>query len=416
MTHSLDEIISCVKNQDKWRGGETLNMIASENCMSKTAQNLSSSDFGHRYAEGLVFNRAYQGQKYQDEIEQICIDLTKEVFNAPMVDVRCPTATTANLAIFFGICKPKMPYFSLTVPSGAHISFRDIGGAGVRNLDIHDIPYDQSKFNIDTDKLAEQMHTVKPRLITLGGSVFLFPHPVKEVKKICLETDTYLHYDGSHVLGLIAGGEFQQPLQEGADILMGSSHKSFPGPQGAIIACTNEKAFKKIQRGIFPGTVSNHHLWRLPPLAVTLLEMKQFGKEYAKQVIINAQTLAKEMDKIGIPVLAKELGYTKSHQVLIDVSEFGGGAVAAKNLEAANIICNKNCLAKDDVNSAMDNPSGLRLGTQELTRMGLKETDMKTIAGFYRRIVVDKENPEKIKAEVTAYRQTFKKIAFSLDK
>ena len=421
--HSLEEITTCVTNQDRWRSTETLNMIASENSMSKTAMNTVRSDFHHRYAEGLVGHRAYQGQKFQDQIEQITIDLTKDVFHSDFAEVRAPTATIANLALFFAFCKPKDDYFATTVPDGAHISYRKFGGAGCRSLNIHNIPYNPDKFNIDVDQFADQLLTTKPKLITLGGSVYLFPHPVNEIAKICKETNTIIHYDGSHVLGLIAGGEFQQPLQEGADILLGSTHKTFPGPQGAIIVGSNSllqknpKALKKIQKRIFPGLVSNHHLWRLPPLAVTLLEMKQYGKEYAQKTIENAQALGKYLDNLGIKVIAKEYGYTKSHQVVVDVKEYGGGGQAAINLENANIICNKNLLYQDDVSTALDNPSGLRIGTQELTRWGMDHDDMKSVAEFYARIIIDKESSDRIKKEITQFRQQsqFTKIQFSLD-
>jgi glycine hydroxymethyltransferase len=415
MTHSIDEITACLKNQDQWRGTETVNMIASENMMSKAAQQLIVSDFEHRYAEGLIGERGYQGQKFQDEIEQIAVDLTKELFGTDFADVRCPTATTLNLAIFLGLAKANHDYYSLTVPSGAHISFRKFGGAGCRGLNIHDIPYDNDNFNIDVEKFTEEILTVKPRLITLGGSVYLFPHPVKEIAAVCKEAGTILHYDGSHVLGLIAGGEFQQPMAEGADVMIGSTHKTFPGPQGAIAVTNNKKYFKKIQRAIFPGLVSNHHLWRLAPLAVTLLEMKKYGKVYAKQTISNAKALATALDKVGINVLAKKFGFTQSHQVVVDVSEYGGGSEAATNLELANIICNKNLLVQDDISVAFDSPSGLRLGTQELTRIGMKEADMKSVADFYGRIIINKEDPLKVKSEITAFRQQFPQIHYSLD-
>ena len=161
--------------------------------------------------------------------------------------------------------------------------------------------------------------------------------------------------------------------------------------------------------------MSNHHLWRLAPLAVTLLEMRQFGPVYAKQVILNAQALAAALDHEGVPVVAKNMGYTASHQVLVDVSEFGGGSVVAQSLEGANIICNKNLLPWDDVDEAMGNPSGLRLGVQELTRFGFSQADMNTIAQFYRRIIIDQENPAQVKSEVTTFRQEFPQIRYSID-
>ncbi len=421
--HNLEEIQNCVLNQNQWRGKETINMIASENSMSNTALKLSASDFHHRYAEGLVGKRAYQGQQFQDEIEQIAIDLTKDLFKCDLAEIRAPTATIANLAIFYAFCKPNDDYFSTTVPDGAHISYRKFGGAGCRGLKIHDIPYNPDKFNIDVEKLSDELLSIKPKLLTLGGSVYLFPHPVKEIAKICEETKTIIHYDGSHVLGLIAGENFQNPLKEGADILLGSTHKSFPGPQGAIIAGSNRileknpKAIKKIQNKIFPGLVSNHHLWRLPPLAVTLLEMKKYGIDYAHQTISNAKQLALELDKQGIKVIAKKFGYTKSHQIIVDVKEFGGGGQAALDLERANIICNKNVLYHDNVNQALENPSGLRIGTQEITRCGMLENDMKSIAEFYARIIVNKESPIKIKNEIVDFRkqEKFSTIQFSFD-
>ncbi len=416
----LYKIEKCVENQNKWRGSETLNMIASENLMSSKAKNVMENDFEHRYAEGLVGKRAYQGQKYQDEIEQMVIDLTKKLFKCDFVDSRCPTATTANLALFCGLMKPGDNYFSLQLPHGAHISFRKFGGAGCRNLNIHNIPYDEKKFNIDTEAFIEKILKYKPKLITLGGSVFLFPHPVKEIAEVCKDTNTIIHYDGSHVLGLIAGGEFQDPLTEGADILLGSTHKTFPGPQGALIMANDKsldkkkKMYKKIRNAIFPGLVSNHHLWRFPPLAIALLEMLKYGKEYAEQTIKNAKSLAQNLDSYGFEVLAKDLGYTKSHQVLVDVSSFGGGAIIAKKLENANIISNKNTLFKDDVKTALKNPSGLRLGTQELTRIGMKEKDMKEVAKFYKRLIIEKENVEQIKIAVTNFRKEFIGTKFSI--
>ncbi len=417
----LDQIFTCVQNQTRWRGSETLNMIASENQLSKTAMNLMNNDFHHRYAEGLIGQRAYQGQKFHDQIEQIAVDLSQSLFHADFVDVRCPSATIANLAIYYAFCKPGDLYYATTIPDGAHISYREVGAAGYRGLVIHDIPYDSSRFNINVDALSVQLTQEKPKLLTLGGSVFLFPHPVKEIAKICQETQTILHYDASHVLGLIAGHEFQDPLKEGADCVIGSTHKTFPGPQGAIVLANNtllqkkEKGFRKIQQKIFPGVVSNHHLWRLPALAVTLLEMKEFGTTYAHQIVLNAQSLGKALDQRGIPVLAKKLGYTQSHQLILDVHAFGGGGVIAHRLEEANIICNKNTISGDDVNTALDNPSGLRIGTQELTRLGMKDRDMKNVADFFARIIINEEPSEHVKRDVLTFRRIFSDIHYSFD-
>ncbi|MFX1311432.1 MAG: serine hydroxymethyltransferase, partial [Promethearchaeota archaeon] len=377
----LKIIKKCVENQNLWRGKKTINLIASENVLSRTAESISYSDFAHRYAEGVVYHREYQGQRYQDEIEQIAIDSVKNLFGCKFVDVRCPTGTTANIAVYYGLCNYGDKIFTLSVPNGAHISMRKFGGAGLRGLKIFDIPFDNDRYNIDMDLFGNLILGIKPDLITLGASVFLFPHPITEIKKICEDIGTIIHYDGSHVFGLIAGGEFQNPLSEGADVLMGSTHKTFPGPQGAIICTNDESLFHNIERGIFPGTVSNHHLHRLPPLAIVCEEMSKFGKNYARQIIKNAKAFAAELDRKGFKVLGKKLGYTESHQILVDLSEYGKGLKNAQLLEKADIITNKNLIHSDEVNFA-SNPSGIRLGVQEMTHLGMKEPEFKIIAEF----------------------------------
>lgn len=412
----IEQVNNCVSNQNYWRGNETINLIASENSISNLAKSLSYSDFAHRYAEGVVYHREYQGQKYQDEIEQITVNSVKNLFSCEYADVRAVSGTIANIAIYYGLCKRNDPMFSLSVPNGAHISMRKFGGAGLRGLKIFDIPFDYENYNIDMDLFGNLILGVKPKLITLGASVFLFPHPVKEIKEICTETDTLIHYDGSHVLGLIAGGEFQDPLGEGADLLMGSTHKTFPGPQGAIIVTNHEKLIHKIEKGIFPGTVSNHHLHRLPPLSIVCEEMKNFGKAYAKQTVKNAQAFASALDRNGFKVIGKKLGYTKSHQVLLDLSEYGKGLKNVRLLEKADIITNKNLIYGDNVaKNSVKNPSGIRLGVQEMTHFGMKEPDFSLIAEFFQRIIINGESPERIKEEINKFRGKFLKIHFSFD-
>ncbi|MFX1374957.1 MAG: serine hydroxymethyltransferase [Promethearchaeota archaeon] len=411
----LKIIRKCVENQNLWRGQKTINLIASENVISQTAKSISYSDFAHRYAEGVVYHREYQGQRYHDEIEQIAIDSVKNLFGCKFADVRCPAATTANIAIYYGLCNHGDKIFTLSVPNGAHISMRKFGGAGLRGLKIFDIPFDYDRYNIDMDLFGNLILGLKPNIITLGASVFLFPHPITEIKEICEDIGTIIHYDGSHVLGLIAGGEFQDPLVEGADVLMGSTHKTFPGPQGAIICTNNENYYHNIERGIFPGTVSNHHLHRLPPLAIVCEEMKKFGKNYAKQTIKNAKAFAAELDRKGFKVLGKKLGYTESHQILVDLSEFGKGLKNAQLLEKADIITNKNLIHGDEVDSA-SNPSGIRLGVQEMTHLGMKEPEFKIIAEFFKRIIIDGEIPDRIKKEVNELRSKFLNINYTFDK
>jgi len=410
----LKVIVETVQKQEEWRGRSTLNLIASENKMSPLARALLPSDFNHRYAEGEPYDREYQGGGLIDLIEDLCIKLASRVFNANFVDVRPISGALANLAVFFALTKPGDVLLSLSIPAGGHISCGEVGAAGCRGLKVYSIPFNHEDMNIDLEALASVVEKAKPNLITLGASLILFPHPVKEIRKIAEPYGTLIHYDAAHVLGLVAGGVFQDPLKEGADVVSSSTHKTFPGPQGGMLLANDETLFRKVKKAVFPGLVSNHHLARLPSLAVTLLEMLLYGKEYATQIVRNAKTLAKALHDYGINVLGAHRGFTESHQVVFEASKLGGGGEAARRLEEADIIVNRNLLPWDAVGK-VHNPSGVRIGTQEVTRMGMKEREMETIAELMWRLLIKREEPERIKEEVHKLLADFNTVRYCID-
>ncbi len=415
MVMDKDKVLEIVKRQNRWRGTECLNMIASENIMSPTAKKAYVSDFMHRYAEGTPFKRFYQGARNIDELESKAIELAKEVFGATKADLRAISGGVANAAAFSGLTSHGDLLISPGVVGGSHISHETFGVAGVLGLRVEHAAFDEEKYNIDVDDSVRKIRKLKPNLVTLGGSVILFPHPVKEFKSACEDVGAKLLYDGAHVLGLIAGGEFQDPFKEGADIMTASTHKTFPGPQGGIIlGNTDDDTWKKVKFRVFPGLVSNHHLHRIPAMLISMLETQEFGKEYARQTIKNARTLGGAMDELGFSVIASNRGYTKSHQILVDVRENGGGKWAASALEEANIILNKNILAWDDVNNP-DDPSGLRIGTQELTRIGMKESEMKHVAELIKRVIIDTADTVSVREEVMEFRKDFQSIHYCFD-
>jgi glycine hydroxymethyltransferase len=391
----------------------SLPMIASENVTSPMVRQVLSSDLGHRYAEGQVGHRFYQGCKYVDVIESKAIELAKDVFNAPHVNVQPISGVNCNIAAFFALADPGDKLIALAVPSGGHISHAKFSAAGIRGLKIYTHPFDNNIMNVDVDAMVKNIKKVKPKVVMFGASLFLFPHPIREAREACDEVGASIIYDGAHVLGLIAGGQFQDPLREGADVVTGSTHKTFPGPQGGIILCQKKYA-DIIDEAIFPGTVSNFHLHNKAGLAITLAEMKKFGKAYARQIVKNSQALGAYMDELGFNVLCKDLGYTKSHQIAVDVSKNGGGSVLAEKLEKANIITNKNLFPWDDVHTT-DNPSGLRLGTQELTRIGMKEREMKEVAKLFKRVIIDREQPEKVKKDVVHLKSQYQTVHYCFD-
>jgi len=406
----MKRLLSLLNKHDEWRKN-CLNLIASENVMSPIAERAYISDLMHRYAEGMPYKRYYQGLKYFDIIEDKTIKFFQKHFKADFVDVRPISGTSANLATFSALSKKGDKILTLGIQGGSHVSHEKPGAAGILGLKVFHFDFDKKNLNIDVKKAKEKIFKIKPKFIVLGGSVILFPQPVRQLKKICQRTKTKIIYDAAHVFGLISAGFFQNPLKEGADIITSSTHKTFPGPQGGIILGNIEKDLqKKIRKKVFPGVLSNHHIHRIPALYITLLEIEKFGKGYAKQIIKNAQTLAQELYNFGFNVLGKEKGFSLSHQVVVDVREQGGGDFVAKRLEKANIILNKNVLLGDKIDVRY--PAGLRIGVQEMTRYGMKAKEMRSIALFMKEVILDKKNPEKIKKKVISFRRNFKEVKY----
>jgi glycine hydroxymethyltransferase len=408
------EILEYVKAHEKWRS-ECINLIASENISSKTTDRAICSGFMHKYAEGWPENRYYQGCFYVDKAELKGNSYFYQLFEPEYVDLRPISGATANIAMFFGLTRPGDTIISLHTSDGGHISHAEFGAAGLRGLNVKTFPYDNEEMNIDPDKTCDMVRKESPDLVVFGASLFLFPHPVKEVKDAAEEVDALVAYDAAHVLGLIAGRTFQNPFDEGAQIITGSTHKTFPGPQGGVIMIkgVEQERAANLQWATFPGVMSNHHLHHMAAKGVTAAEMLEYGEAYADQIIKNAQAFGQALCEEGFTVVAEHKGFTKSHQIALDFKDFIG-KWAAQTLEKANIITNKNLLPWDPVENS-DNPSGMRLGTQEMTRVGMKESDMVYIAELFRKVIQDKKDPESVKKDVAEFRKDYQKVLYSFD-
>jgi glycine hydroxymethyltransferase len=415
------------RNHENYRSVECINLIASEGLKSPAVNEMLSlsADLECRYAEGEndleghVKKRYYQGQKYISEIENYATDLMKSLFKCNWADVRLVSGTHANLATFKGLSLAAKNRKMVVTPlsCGAHISHDYAGLAGaVLGLENINHVYSIEELNIDPDKSAHVIRAAKPGIVTFGGSLFLFPHPIRELKAVADEVGAYVAYDASHVLGLIAGGAFQDPFREGADFITSSTHKTFPGPQGGVTlgnACDTrtEKAIKSIQFAIFPLSASNTHLGRLPALGIAALEMKLFGAELAKQTVKNAQIAGQSLCENGVKVLCESKGFTMSHQIAVDVCDLGGGRQIAKDLEDANIILNKNLLPYDDQTNR-DNPSGVRIGFQDVTRRGFRENDIKHLCDLMLSVMKGKRKPAEVKLDVIALKKEFNRVKY----
>ncbi len=401
-------------------------MIASENVSSPAVRRAMISDFGHRYAEGWVGERVYAGTKYIDKVESLAMDLIKEIYHVKFADVRPISGVVANLSVYTALTQPGDVVMALPITKGGHISMGPLTGSkgqfiggtagAVRGLDVKYIAFDDENMNIDVDKTIKRMEKYNPRLIMLGGSVILFPQPVKEIVEAARSIGALVNYDAAHVAGLIAGGQFQHPINEGADTMTFSTHKTFFGPQHGAVITNDEEKFELIKRANFPGLLSNHHLHAVAALAIAASEVLSFGKDYARAVVNNAKVLAHALHDEGFKVVAEHLGFTKSHQVLLDVDEVGGGYKCEKLLEQANIIVNRNLLPWDIKRGrSFKDPGGLRLGVAELTRLGMGEDEMKLIAKLYREVLLDKEDPNKVAKEVRDLRKNFRTVKYTFE-
>ncbi len=388
----VTEILSLVHDHEEWRGKKCLNLIPSENITSPAVQELVRSDLGHRYTARDSF---YMGTKFIDKIEEVGEKLAKELFHAETADLRPLSGHIADLIFLGSFTKPKDVVMCVSSEDGGYPGIWKDGLAKFLRFKVFALPFVKRDMNIDIEKAQEAIRKVQPRVIIFGASLITFPHPVKELVKSARENDVHVGYDGSHVMGLIAGGQFQDPLREGADALFGSSHKTLFGPQGGIILADKEHG-ESLKQGIFPTFVDNAHWNRIAALTLALAETKEFGREYAKQVVDNAKVLAEALHDYDFPVMCQHLGFTKSHQVLLDYGDYEGGRVIAERLERANIIAD----------------CGVRIGTCEATRRGMKRDEMFKIAEMMKRTIIDKEQPKRIQHDVARLCADFQQVEF----
>lgn len=419
----VKNVFGLIKEHHEWFES-SIPLIASENVTSPAVRQAMISDFANRYAEGWPGERVYAGCIYIDQVELKCIELAKELFDTEFADVRPISGVSANLAVYAAFTKPYDTMLALSIPTGGHISHGKKDHAGtaglVRGLNIETYAFDNEEMNIDVDKSKQKIEQLikegkKPTLAMFGGSLFLFPHPVRELADYMHEHDITICYDAAHVSGLIAGKEFQDPLREGTDVMTMSTHKTLFGPPGGMIL-SFEKYEEDIKKAVFPGNTSSHHLHNVAGKAIALAELLEFGRDYAKQTIKNAQTLAESLYNFGFDVLGEKNGFTRSHQIAVDVSKYGDGGSIEEVLERASIICNRQLLPGDiKAGRHYMHPGGIRLGTAEVTRLGMKEDEMRSIAKFIKRVVIDKEDPLKIKEEVGRFKEAYKKVHYTFD-
>ncbi len=399
MTDSVSSAISFAKRLDdivqkerKWRTEETLNLIASENFASDKTRSYLASDFSNRYTAP---DRFYRGTRYADELKELAEELACKVYRAKYAEVSALSGHTCSLIVFMALLKRGDSIISCDPKDGGYPGSSRVGLApllGIRNLYF---PFDRNAMNIIPAKTRGLITKRRPKLTIFGASYILFPYDIRSTMPD--DYDGYTIYDGSHVMGLIAGGQFQDPLREGCSLLMGSTHKTLFGPQGGLMVSNDEEVFNEITGKIFPGIVDNIHLNRIAGLAHSLAELLKFGKDYSNAVIRNSQALAKCLDDLGVNVKAREYGFTKSHQILLDY-ERKRSLQLADSFQLSDIIT--------DVE--------LRLGTAEVTRRGMKESQMEEIAHLIQDVIEEARPTTEIRNRVHKLVKEFRTLEFSL--
>jgi glycine hydroxymethyltransferase len=380
-----------LRAHEKWRLESCLNLIVSENFTSPAVREMLSCDLTNRYTAPDKF---YMGTRYTDEIQTETENLAKQVFGAKYADVRPLSGHSADMILLSALAKRGDKIMVVGKQYGGYPGISEDGYPKVYGLQTCEFPFNQHTFNIDTEQTTRMIEAERPRVVIFGASMILFPHPVSALRKTCQRVGARMAFDGSHVLGLIAGNQFQDPLGEGAEILIGSTHKSFFGPQGGIILA-NEHG-EQLRSAVFPSIVDNAHWNRIAALYVALCEMKKFGKRYARQVVRNSKALAKALDEHGVNLIGKDLGFTESHQTIVSIASAAEALRMARKLEEANIIVD----------------SGIRIGTCEETRRGMREPEMERIAEFIARVWVENEDPKRVRRDVQRMRREFSSIHF----
>lgn len=400
-TSDIESILWSAREQRIKNG---INLIPSENRMSPKAKLLlwlaELAGLDGRYAEGHIGKRYYPGTQASDDLESIAIKEAKDLMGAQWVDIRPVSGNNVNMAVFLNYLEGGDYVMANTIHRGGHISHADVGSLGrrikVRGRELKEhlmpIPVTEDGYHMDGPATALLIEQYKPKLIVLGKSLFLFPEDISPIVEICKQIGTRIYYDGAHVLGLIVGNQFQQPLKEGAEAVGGSTHKTLAGPQGGIIYSNlpvDDPLIVAIDKGIMPGTTSSHHLHRIAALIVTLREYKRHSRGYALQTIRNAQALAYSLDSYGLTPEAKEWGYTQSHQVALNVRRITNEYAKTVEtwLDRNGIFANSNALPYD---TSVFRTSGIRMGTPEVTMQGMKEAEMDKIAWMFRRVIIDR--------------------------
>ncbi|WP_050603916.1 serine hydroxymethyltransferase [Ruegeria sp. 6PALISEP08] len=401
----LAQITHLAEENRRIHEAECFNLNPATNVMNPRAEALLSSGIGSRPSLGYPGDKYEMGLEAIEVIEVIAAELCAEVFDAKFAEVRVPSGAIANLYGFMATCRPGDTIIAPPASIGGHVTHHLAGCAGLFGLRSIEAPVNADGYTVDLDQLRSLAKAERPKLITIGGSLNLFEHPVAQVRAIADEVGAKVMFDAAHQCGIIAGRAWSNPLKEGAHFMTMSTYKSLGGPAGGLIVSNDIDIAKSLDAIAFPGMTANFDAAKTAALAVTMLDWKDFGAAYAKEMIDMSKTLAQALDALGVPVFSGADGFTDSHQFAVLAVPYGGGQAASKQLRQNGFLACGIGLPVAPVDGDMN---GLRIGTPELVRWGMTTGDADRLAELIKRGL----SAENTLPEVSAWRNEFNRLHF----
>ncbi|MFT4960660.1 MAG: glycine hydroxymethyltransferase [Paracoccaceae bacterium] len=389
---------------------QCFNLNPATNVMNPRAEALLSTGIGSRPSLGYPGDKYEMGLEAIEEIEVISAELCAEVFGAKFAEIRVPSGAIGNLYAFMATCKPGDAIIAPPASIGGHVTHHGDGCAGLYGLVSHPAPVNADGYTVDLEALRALALKVRPKLITIGGSLNLFAHPVREVREIADLVGAKVLFDAAHQCGIIAGKAWPDPLAEGAHLMTMSTYKSLGGPAGGLIVTNDADLAQRLDQIAFPGMTANFDAAKSAALAVTMLDWRDYGRDYAAVMITTAQAFAAALDGAGVPVFAQTQGFTRSHQFAVKAAAYGGGQSASKKLRKAGFLACGIGLPIDAVEGDMN---GLRIGTPELVRWGVTPDNVGEIAALVVR-GLNSNAPEDLAGEVANLRAQYAQMHFVL--
>jgi glycine hydroxymethyltransferase len=391
---------------------EGINLNPATNILNPRAEKLLSSGMGSRASLGHPGDKYETGLGAIEQIEIITQELACEVFGSTYAEFRVPSGAIANLYAFMATTEPHDTIIAPPASIGGHVTHHKGGSAGLYRLNTISAPVDQTGYTIDIDALRKLAHEVKPKLITVGGSLNLFHHPIAQVRAIADEVGAKVLFDAAHLCGMIAGKVWPQPLVEGAHLMTFSTYKSLGGPAGGLIVTNDDEIAQRLDAIAYPGLTANFDAAKTAALGITLQDWKSVGRDYAQMMVKTSQALAQHLQNLGVNIFAADKGFTTSHQFAILAAPYGGGQTAARRMGEAGLLA---CGIGLPIEQVEGDLNGLRIGTPEIVRIGMKVEDMKDLAGFIARSLDTNVEPKSIQREITEWRKQFSGVHYTVD-